>query len=204
MSNGRQELEGQLASALAWELQREINATQVGTEPFSLLCSAFQRVSHLPGKAMAAVVSVTADQLQVASVGHVGVFVVRSEGLVGSSLPEDHLNRNFFDPPHLHAGSSLGKVQLTGVQVRLGDLVIIATDGVLYNMHRSVLASKAWNGDRLDSNRAKMMVGIASQLSLGVSPTPFSDAALQLGFEWRGGRPDDASTIVLGIAKTYQ
>ena len=75
----------------------------------------------------------------------------------------------------------------------------MATEGILDNLYDDFIATKMLNGDRRNPNRAKMIVEIASQLSLGIGSTPFSDAAANVGINWRGGRPGDTSAMIFSV-----
>ena len=99
----------------------------------------------------------------------------------------------------LHQHGNTKDILSGSEELQVGDIVLILSEGMLDNIPLGFIAPKIQFGGRQDVNRAKMLVKIASQVSLGITVTPFANAAAEAGFLWEGGRPGDTSAIVLSI-----
>ena len=127
-------------------------------------------------------------------------MVIREGVIVWESLEE--IDTNPFRPPYLSSSQGMHLVRVTETKIQPEDAVVIASNGLLENISRPLLAQIVWSGlDAALVSRSAVIGPMVSQLSLGISPTPFSIAANIAGFDWIGGRPDDLTLLVVGVTE---
>eukprot|EP00339_Tiarina_fusa_P024240 CAMPEP_0117066098 /NCGR_PEP_ID=MMETSP0472-20121206/46233_1 /TAXON_ID=693140 ORGANISM="Tiarina fusus, Strain LIS" /NCGR_SAMPLE_ID=MMETSP0472 /ASSEMBLY_ACC=CAM_ASM_000603 /LENGTH=153 /DNA_ID=CAMNT_0004787037 /DNA_START=220 /DNA_END=681 /DNA_ORIENTATION=- len=150
---------------------------------------------------MAATVSIEGNRLHCALIGSVGIFVIRA-GLIQFELRGE--GENYFFPPLLQQFGNLDQVVTGSTEIQHNDAIVVVNEGILDNVEKQILVEKVMVGDRHDKNKAKMLTQIASQISLGIAPTPFSVEAQKVGFTWEGGRVGDMSAMLFVTTPRFQ
>ncbi|VDN04975.1 unnamed protein product [Thelazia callipaeda] len=199
------------------------------TRPDKLLARAYEALAKPPrptGSSTACVLVVYQDTLYSANLGDSGYLVIRNGKVVYRSREQTH----YFNAPYqlslppadeVH-GSFLGdspeKAELASLDLMIGDIIVLATDGLWDNvteneivkqlkglkpgdvqailghacyLFQKILFQKACNSLALTARR---LAFDAQHLS------PFAVKALRHGIDAPGGKPDDITLILLLVA----
>lgn len=186
----------------ARSLATECHACYVSTSsanPVTLLHHAYANSKAITGSSTACVVTLEERVLRASTVGD-SVFVVIREGQI--YFRQRELQHAFNFPLQLGTGSNdtpESGARAT-VEVREGDIVIMATDGVTDNLFDSELLAVVRQGRELGASEAEIAREIALSASRkansGTASTPFADAVAKLGHMYAGGKLDDITVIV--------
>lgn len=98
------------------------------------------------------------------------------------------------------SSDSPGSGARVSVEVREGDVVVLATDGVTDNVFDDELLALVNKGTELHASEAEIaaqLAGLASRKANSpVAATPFASAVAKLGHEFAGGKLDDITVVV--------
>ena len=97
----------------------------------------------------------------------------------------------------------MSKMAIRSIAFESTDAIVMISNGVTDNLTEDRLHSIIYNLIAKESNKAKVIVEMASILALGVGVTPHSSRAAQSGFFVEGGRSDDASAVVIKIQQYF-
>ena len=101
------------------------------------------------------------------------------------------------------SASAINHISIRSVPISSSDAIVMVTDGVHENLPEEKYFSIIYDLTGKDKNKAKVIVEMATIMALGVGLTPFASRAAQQGFIIEGGRPDDASAIVITLHQFY-
>ncbi|KAL3131465.1 hypothetical protein ABBQ38_007773 [Trebouxia sp. C0009 RCD-2024] len=175
------------------------------TAPFECLSMAHRSLPDIKGSCTACVLCVEGSQLHAANLGDSGFLLVRNGELVTMSRPQQH---GFNCPYQLYCpGAGAGDLPLHAdrytIELKPGDSVVVATDGLLDNIFPTELAATATRLRRQGnqcSDVAKKLAELAyhnSQQTEG--DTPFAVGARAAGKTWAGGKVDDITILVVHV-----
>lgn len=154
--------------------------------------------------------------LTVAGIGNVAVFILRPGGVgIAWEMPGVYHRRrsmpaatdgagaeqwhNQFVPYTLGKnGDGLDAAEVFSAQLRVGDIVVMATDGVTDNLDNGGIADVILT-NKLQGPKVQQVVQVAELLGLGLAATPFSRKAMQAGLLIQGGRQDDGSALIMSV-----
>lgn len=203
----------------AWELMvrcEEAAIKHAGKlEVVELMTAGFEAAvsdASLMGSTTACVASLHCDKgvLDVANLGDSGALVVQRDGKV---ILETKEQQHYFNCPYqlvclpvsqrtgLAGGDLPASSDTYTTQVRIGDILVFATDGFFDNVFRDnaveVIRHMATNSSVAEI--ATQLVQLAYQASRSMEESPFGTAAAAHGFRHRGGKPDDILVLVARV-----
>lgn len=214
-------------SLFAWEVMKgceaEINAevakniksdTPAQLDPKAMLSKTFQSSTEngtMPyGSSTACVASLdnATGDLKVANLGDSGVMVLRDGKLVMKSEEQQHSFNCPFQlqcSPYGDRSDSPQAADDYTFKVKEGDLVVMATDGFLDNIHtEEVLEVTALMREKNaePGDMAETLAKYAHKKSMDLEcHTPFGCAAARYGYWYEGGKPDDITVLVGRISR---
>ena len=225
---------GLYARVLAHEALREI--ARDGGTPAKDAMAAAQRETKIPGAATMCVVRLDGEVLRCANVGDSGFRVVRDGRVVGASTAQQH----YFNCPYQLAyaelakdGDSASDAEEFEVKVRVGDIVVLGSDGLFDNVFDEEIAAVATEAYGRASDEAsgagaaaQALVKVArghaedkkydspyaremakSETDKGGAPKAvglFGGLNKMLGGGSLGGKMDDITVIVAGVVQTSE
>ena len=132
------------------------------------------------------------------NLGDSGVRVVRDNKCVFRTREQQH----FFNCPYqlgTDSEDSLRMGQNVQTKVRVGDYLVVATDGLFDNCpDQDIVSVCQQGGDAMEI--AEQLGDIANERAQDPSyKSPFMAAALDAGVQWQGGKPDDITVVVARI-----
>lgn len=140
------------------------------------------------------------------NLGDSGVLIIRD----GSKLFRTKEQQHFFNCPYqltsvteagMNSGDSITMGQNIQQNLKLGDRVIMATDGLWDNMTLSEILKVASRVDQPDV-LAEQLGDVAMDNSLDKDYiSPFMQAAKKAGEKWVGGKVDDITIVCLDIVE---
>ncbi|XP_065830409.1 protein phosphatase PTC7 homolog [Oscarella lobularis] len=186
--------------------------------PNDVLEQAFESMKNdsrpVAGSSTACLAVVSGTTLHATNLGDSGFVVVRRGSIVSSSAAQMHaLNYPYqltILPEKIRSkGISLlspAAADSSSFQLESGDIVVVATDGLYNNLHREQIENYASLVEVVDDDSlkrlAKILVTEARTLSFDSKYfSPFAEESTRV-YSQRclGGKPDDVTVIVLGIA----
>lgn len=191
----------------------ETAGTELKMDPKIILKKAFDNmigsgsVSYGSGTACVASLDFATRRLEVANLGDSGVLVIRGDSLVLQSEEQHHefnCPYQLLCPPPGHSaiGDSPMLADKYSIDVKDGDLVLLATDGFFDNVHKDDvigLTAEMRKHNVEAADMADALVKYAHKKSLeSEGTTPFSRMAYRHGFSYQGGKEDDI-TVVIGV-----
>jgi len=182
-------------------------------DPKRLLSSGFELLRNSAdgppcGSSTACVASLDrlSGELRVANLGDSGALLVR--GSSGACVLESKAQQHRFNCPYqlmvapegLGGGDPPSIADVYAARVEAGDLLVLATDGLLDNVSTEQAAAIAAAMRSSEPGViAERLVTLARQRAQGWEDTPFSIAARKHGFHHLGGKPDDITVIVARV-----
>eukprot|EP00913_Durusdinium_trenchii_P008761 g8227.t1 len=171
-----------------------------------------EKQETLVGSSTACLASLHCDRgsLDVANLGDSGALVVQPDGTLGPVSRKEQ--QHYFNCPYqlvclpedLRHGLAGGDVPHScdtyHTQVRLGDLLVFATDGFLDNVwkEQTMEVLRSMSSAPVEQI-AQRLVEMAYAQSHSLQESPFSASAAKHGFRHRGGKPDDITVLVARI-----
>lgn len=203
----------------AWELMvrcEEAAVKHAGKlEVVELMTAGFEAAvsqdGTLMGSTTACVASLHCDKgvLDVANLGDSGALVVQRDGKV---ILETKEQQHYFNCPYqlvclpvsqrtgLAGGDLPASSDTYTTQVRIGDILVFATDGFFDNVFKDKAVEVISQMATLPvSEIAAQLVQLAYQASKSLEESPFGTAAASHGFRHRGGKPDDITVLVARV-----
>lgn len=162
-------------------------------DPRLLMEKAWLNSQHITGSSTACCITVVENKLRAANLGDSGFILVREGSIVHQEGEQTH---GFNFPYQLGTGSSDSPkdARIVELEVRAGDVVVAATDGVLDNVFPSDICSIVSIGLERSKNESEIAQRIAQVASLKAhqpsGKTPFSEAANKVGYAYEGGKVD--------------
>lgn len=200
---------GQYARSLAKECDAAYEKQNIH-DPQKIMEQGWLNSSHIVGSSTACCVALDvnaatgATVLKGANLGDSGFLVVREGQLLHAQSEQQH---SFNFPYQLGTGSTddPDDADCVELDVRVGDVVVVATDGVLDNLFPEEIVGIVREGVRLGKTEKQLAERIA-QLAVARSKsndrTPFSEGAVRAGYQYRGGKPDDITVICAIVEAT--
>jgi len=167
--------------------------------PTNILEQAWLRAATITGSSTACCVTISGSTLRAANLGDSGFLVVRDGSLLHRQAEQQH---GFNFPFQLGTGSTDGPDDAECVELQLqeGDVVVVATDGVLDNLFAEEIVAIVREGMSLKKTEAEVATRIAqlssAKANLSSGRTPFAVNARQAGFSYSGGKLDDITVVV--------
>uniref|UniRef100_A0A0N5AHL9 Protein phosphatase n=1 Tax=Syphacia muris TaxID=451379 RepID=A0A0N5AHL9_9BILA len=181
--------------------------------PDRLLALAFETLSKPPrpvGSSTACVLVVHQGTLYTANLGDSGFLVIRDGDIVFRSREQQH----YFNAPFQLSlppadtmssgfiGDSPEKAEVNSLEIRRGDIIVLATDGLWDNVPEHIIV------EQLSHIKAENIQGACNALALTARRlafdarhlSPFAVKASRYGIETSGGKPDDITLVLLMIA----
>jgi len=209
---------GLYAKALMREANNVAKSTQLEFEaepiscpsPRDLLWQAFRHVEKqaIIGSTTATVACLKENRLQIANLGDSGFFLLRAgrlDGQLDGPLEVKLLHRSreqqhYFNCPY-QIGSGCDDTpddaSIEEFEVRAGDILLLATDGVFDNLFDEKILELVNQGSESDQLAVNIATA-AHEVGLQVmGKTPFSVKAKMAGYEFfDGGKLDDVTVLV--------
>ena len=174
------------------------------TEPLALLEKAWLNSQHITGSSTACCLVLSERKLKAANLGDSGFLVIRRTGKLVHYQKEQQHGFNF--PYQLGTGSTdePDDADMCELDVEDGDVVVVATDGVLDNLFPEEIVQIVKEGkimEKTETEIANRIAKIASQKAQSEEGrTPFSVSATGAGHVYSGGKMDDISVIVGSVS----
>jgi len=203
----------------AWELMNRCqdvaeHEAPPAADPRRLLESGFELLRKASGGApvgssTACVASLDrlSGELRVANLGDSGAFLVRGGGdcVLESKAQQHRFNCPYqlmVAPAGYGGGDDPKLADVYAAKVQEGDLLVLATDGVLDNVSREQLLDVATEMRSAGPEAiAERLVHLARTRARGGDETPFSLAARAAGYRHVGGKPDDITVVVARVER---
>jgi len=188
---------GLYARSLATECSACYMSTRT-TNPVNLLQHAFVNSATITGSSTACVMTIDdAGMLRASTVGD-SVFLVFREGR--PLFRQREMQHGFNFPYQLGTGSrdTPDSGARATVELREGDVVVVATDGVTDNLFDEEIAALVLSGGS-ETEVAQRIAAFAShKANNSTADTPFARSVKKLGFDYNynGGKLDDITVIV--------
>lgn len=180
------------------------------TDPVKLMQMAYmmtiQSVEY--GSSTCCIASLSLEgTLSVANLGDSGLLVLRDGEVIHRTEPQQvgfnfplQLSTHYSSesPPHLPANSAQSQLQ-----VKPGDLVVLATDGLLDNLFEADIAGIISRG--LSANQSLTQIAIAAKAEANKRSrdrsyvSPFAVAANNAGIPLAGGKADDITMVIARV-----
>ncbi|KAK6946315.1 PPM-type phosphatase-like domain [Dillenia turbinata] len=162
--------------------------------------------TKVAGSSTACLLSLSGSKLHAINVGDSGFMVLRRGRVVYQSPLQQHRFNHPYQLGNSNASDTPSCAQELEFQTRAGDIIVMATDGLLDNVFPWEVELAVWyrlwiheqdGDDLIPEEIAYDLAEIAMYNSLDhFAETPFSIAAQQAGKERRGGKVDDITVIV--------
>lgn len=168
-------------------------------DPLDLLERAWLKSQHIRGSSTACCVVLSGKKLKAANLGDSGFLIIRRTGQLIYYQAEQQHSFNF--PFQLGTGSTdePQDADLSEVEVEHGDVVVVATDGVLDNLFPEELVQIVKEGKIMRKSEKEIASRIAKiafkKAKSEEGKTPFSVSANAAGHVYSGGKLDDISVI---------
>jgi len=195
-----------MSSACEFYNKNKQNYTSI--QPIEILDYAYKQSRKIIGSCTACVIVLDQDQLRTANLGDSGLFVVRKGDVLFQTEPQQY---EFNFPYQLGTGSDTTPkdADVTILNVKEGDLIVMGTDGLFDNLFISEIQEliKKNVGDEKDSKKILEQMGssnlaqvIADQAKIFANSktrlSPFSRMAKLYGLDFEGGKLDDITVVV--------
>eukprot|EP00118_Oscarella_pearsei_P001991 m.9148 g.9148 ORF g.9148 m.9148 type:complete len:287 (+) comp21128_c0_seq2:91-951(+) len=163
------------------------------------------------GSSTACLAVILGSELSTANLGDSGFVVVRNHTLVLSSEAQMHTFNYPYQLSILPEGKSTenslssAAADTRAFQLEIGDVVIVATDGLFNNLYNDQILSHASLVEVSDEKSLRRLVAAlvneAKTLSFDMKNfSPFAEESTRVySHRLMGGRPDDITVIALGI-----
>ncbi|TVU30828.1 hypothetical protein EJB05_22472, partial [Eragrostis curvula] len=157
-----------------------------------------------PGSSTVLVAHFDGQVLQASNIGDSGFLVIRNGEVYEKSKPMVY---GFNFPLQIEKGDDpLKLVQNYTIDVEEGDVIVTATDGLFDNIYEeeaAAIVSKSLQADLKPTEIAEQLATRAQGVGRsGAGRSPFSDAALAVGYlGFSGGKLDDIA-VVVSIVRT--
>ncbi|KAK3157430.1 hypothetical protein QOZ80_2AG0122120 [Eleusine coracana subsp. coracana] len=161
--------------------------------------------AHSPGSSTVLVAHFDGQVLQASNIGDSGFLVIRNGEVYEKSKPMVY---GFNFPLQIEKGDDpLKLVQNYTIDLEEGDVIVTATDGLFDNVYEQEVASiisKSLQADLKPSEIAEQLAAKAQDVGRsGAGKSPFSDAALAVGYlGFSGGKLDDIAIVVSIVRKS--
>lgn len=152
-----------------------------------------------PGSSTVLLAQLVGQVIQVANIGDSGFIILRHGSVYKRSSPMLHV---FHFPLQIGRGDDPSNlVELYRIDLEEEDVIILASDGLLDNLHDQEIASEVSKYLDLDSKPEEIAEALAAKAQeVGKSVTarsPFADNAQAAGYAgYTGGKLDDVTVIV--------
>ena len=200
-----------LMAAAAEEAAVQSSSSSGGVvEPKRLLQEAFPKTAGIEGASTACILSHSDGVLRCANLGDSGFMVFRNGKLLHRSEPQQ---RRFNCPFQLGNHANCERPDCAAesqLSVAAGDLVVLATDGLLDNMFDSDIEAIIAKGGK--KKGAKVEEYLAWKLAEEAYhksrdkyfASPFAISSAIAGKKHQGGKVDDITVVVAKIATHYE
>lgn len=174
-------------------------------DPYTVLQEAHQKAagSCAPGASTALIVSLHGATLRWAYVGDSGFAVFRGGKMVRRSKPQQHVFNCPFQLSCSKGGDSVSDAVVGEMRVEVGDVVVVATDGLFDNVFDLDLERVVRKGCLSPQMMAEKIVAAARKAARSGAPSPFSVESAKNVNDGRervyGGKVDDITVIVAYI-----
>jgi len=153
------------------------------------------------------------QMLHSANLGDSGFLVIRRGSVVHQSSEQQHYFNTPYQlaiPPPGQAGAviqdSLDEAESTSFSVELGDLIVLATDGLFDNVSTEQILNEV---SQLEDHSTESIQYVTDSLANlarthSFDPTfssPFSEQARCEGFNITGGKPDDITVLIAVVSE---
>ncbi|CAL4916382.1 unnamed protein product [Urochloa decumbens] len=159
-----------------------------------------------PGSSTVLVARFDGQVLQASNIGDSGFLVIRNGEVYEKSKPMIY---GFNFPLQIEKGDDpLKLVQNYTIDLEEGDVIVTATDGLFDNVYEhevTAIISKSLQADLKPAEIAEHLAARAQEVGRsGAGRSPFSDAALSVGYlGFSGGKLDDIA-VVVSIVRTSE
>jgi protein phosphatase PTC7 len=171
------------------------------SDPVKILDRSWSHMKGIPGSSTVCLALLDKKEgvLRIANLGDSGFILIRNGRSLMRSTPQEH----FWGHPYQL--SSLNKDQPSdcesySAQVKKGDIIVLASDGVFDNMFDEEICEIVWRGRFVACHQiASYLAEVAHAKSMSkTEETPFAQvAAEELNMVVNGGKKDDI-TVVIG------
>mmetsp|Transcript_27452 Transcript_27452/g.53459 ORF Transcript_27452/g.53459 Transcript_27452/m.53459 type:complete len:306 (-) Transcript_27452:63-980(-) len=192
------------AKQLATALKSAADEKSIPLDALRVLVGA-HRVTRDPGSATACVAVFEGSTMRATNIGDSGFAIIRQRELCFKSPPQQH---SFNFPYQIGFGSDADHPAMADrfeVELRSGDVVIMATDGLFDNVFDKQLChmvSEAQDKGLTPQQTASNLASFAQRLGMtAVVRSPFSVAAANAGYLFMGGKLDDTSVVVTYVSE---
>uniref|UniRef100_A0A0E0K9Y2 Protein phosphatase n=1 Tax=Oryza punctata TaxID=4537 RepID=A0A0E0K9Y2_ORYPU len=175
-----------------------------GMRPEEVLAKAADE-ARSPGSSTVLVAHFDGQVLHACNIGDSGFLVIRNGEIYQKSKP---MTYGFNFPLQIEKGDDPFKlVQKYTIDLQEGDAVVTATDGLFDNVYEEEIAaviSKSLEASLKPSEIAEFLVARAKEVGRSATcRSPFSDAALAVGYlGYSGGKLDDVTVVVSIVRKS--
>uniref|UniRef100_Q6J2K6-4 Isoform 4 of Probable protein phosphatase 2C BIPP2C1 n=1 Tax=Oryza sativa subsp. indica TaxID=39946 RepID=Q6J2K6-4 len=158
-----------------------------------------------PGSSTVLVAHFDGQVLHACNIGDSGFLVIRNGEIYQKSKP---MTYGFNFPLQIEKGDDPFKlVQKYTIDLQEGDAIVTATDGLFDNVYEEEIAaviSKSLEAGLKPSEIAEFLVARAKEVGRSATcRSPFSDAALAVGYlGYSGGKLDDVTVVVSVVRKS--
>uniref|UniRef100_A0A0D9XJ28 Protein phosphatase n=1 Tax=Leersia perrieri TaxID=77586 RepID=A0A0D9XJ28_9ORYZ len=161
--------------------------------------------AHSPGSSTVLVAHFDGQFLNASNIGDSGFLVIRNGEVYQKSKPMVY---GFNFPLQIEKGDNpLKLVQNYTIELEDGDVIVTASDGLFDNVYEQEVAtivSKSLQADLKPTEIAEHLAAKAQEVGRSAAgSTPFSDAALAVGYlGFSGGKLDDIAIVVSIVRKS--
>ncbi|XP_049849192.1 uncharacterized protein LOC126318217 isoform X2 [Schistocerca gregaria] len=173
--------------------------------PIDVLKYAYKYSADVMGSSLACIATISGNVLEYANLGDSGILVVRPPSML---LHRSLILQHSFNLPY-QLGPKSGDLPedaiVCNIDVEMGDIVILGTDGLFDNLEHEVIVdiiSQQFKSDpniHLDKLAMKISQEAFARSQDRKGQTPFSRNALKHGYHFPGGKPDDITLILSRI-----
>ena len=141
------------------------------------------------------------DEAKVANIGDSGLLLVRQGKVVFRTEVQQHRFNAPFQLLHGPDGrirDMTEKAQQANLKLQPGDVLMLASDGVLDNVTEDELAVTVDRYANMGAQRTAELVAMQAwkQSLMAEKDSPFSQEARRHGIEHTGGKPDDITVLI--------
>uniref|UniRef100_J3LKW0 Protein phosphatase n=1 Tax=Oryza brachyantha TaxID=4533 RepID=J3LKW0_ORYBR len=175
-----------------------------GMRPEDVLAKAADE-ARSPGSSTVLVAHFDGQVLHACNIGDSGFLVIRNGEIYKKSKP---MTYGFNFPLQIEKGDDPFKlVQKYTIDLQEGDAIVTATDGLFDNVYEEEIAaviSKSLEASLKPAEIAEFLVARAKEVGRSATcRSPFSDAALAVGYlGYSGGKLDDVTVVVSVVRKS--
>ncbi|KAF0911184.1 hypothetical protein E2562_007962 [Oryza meyeriana var. granulata] len=175
-----------------------------GMRPEEVLTKAADE-TRSPGSSTVLVAHFDGQVLHACNIGDSGFLVIRNGEIYKKSKP---MTYGFNFPLQIEKGDDpLKLVQKYTIDLQAGDAIVTATDGLFDNVYEEEIAaviSKSLEAGLKPTESAEFLVARAKEVGRSATcRSPFSDAALSVGYlGYSGGKLDDVTVVVSVVRKS--